>query len=126
MTRTVARILLTALCCFAQAAYAAPKPKVTLTASPKVASAGIRAVEVTLYLVVTDGDERYRCPGVRWMWPDGTESFEEADCDPNEPVPARQSWIKRINVPAGDWIFTVRIEQASKTIIKVSTSVHIV
>lgn len=97
------------------------KPKVDLTVSPRLSSYFPGTfMPVTVRLIITDADEQHWCPGVRWTWPDGTESFREGDCVPYEKAPcdelARKSWPKVVprQYPAGEWTVTVRLERVGK------------
>ena len=110
---------------WASTGHCAEKPKVELFASPMVsiASPGHPSV-ITLRLVLTNADEKYNCPGIRYIWPNDTESFQEADCQPGV-VEKRQSWIRRVAVGPGDHLFVVRIEKAGKVLARKSILVEV-
>ena len=113
-----------------QEGHCAEKPKVELFATPKMSMAHpVEGSLITLRLVITNATEREWCPEIVWIWPDDTISSTESDCDPFDKADpkdiARQSWIKRIRVPSGDWTFAVELRKAGKTIRKVDATVKV-
>jgi hypothetical protein len=71
------------------------KPTLVVLASPRMSQAGIGSVSPVTVTAVLAGpeDERFYCPQVVFIAPDGTESSEESGCAPfeqrNECWPAR-------------------------------------
>jgi hypothetical protein len=62
----------------------AETPRLEVRAAPKVSLAppgGVRAILLTAEIVGPETEEYY-CPEIVWVWPDGTHSSEESDCDP--------------------------------------------
>lgn len=52
--------------------------------------------EVTVRVSVLQGDPRWTCPRVLILWPDGTKSDVESDCDPADPdftAFTRTTWL---------------------------------
>ncbi len=59
-----------------------PEPyKVVVT--PKM---GLSPLLVTVSVYVFQGDPAWTCPGVTIVWPNKTESKNQSDCDPEDPV----------------------------------------
>ena len=100
--------------------------KVELTASPRVSMA---PSAITLRLVITDATEELWCPKVSWVWPDGTKSEEESDCDSFEDADpqaiARQSWTRRIRVGAGEYEFVAELSKSGKVIRRLTVKVTV-
>jgi hypothetical protein len=72
------------------------KPDVILRASPRISLAppgGLRPVILTAEIVGPE-TEKYYCPEIVWIWPDGTHSSEESDCAPFE---IRTDYPRRFN-----------------------------
>lgn len=98
--------------------------EVTLTISPRLALTGPgNPARVTIRLIMKDITEKMYCPGLRWLAPDGTEAYQESDCDPYEDADPRDlrrsSWSRRyaIGVP-GEFTFCVNIEKPEHHVLK--------
>lgn len=78
----------------------APPPQVvaTLDAFPPKTIAGN---VVRLWARLKDPSFLIRCPSLTWLWPDGTRSAHESDCDPDVPV-SEYVESKPIRVGHGD------------------------
>lgn len=64
----------------------AKDPDVRLRAAPRVSLAppgGVSPILLTAEIVGPE-TEKYYCPEVVWIWPNGTYSSEESDCEPFE------------------------------------------
>jgi hypothetical protein len=62
----------------------AETPDLKVRATPKVSLAppgGMTPILLTAEIVGPE-TEKYYCPEIVWVWPDGTRSSEESDCDP--------------------------------------------
>ena len=101
--------------------------KIELTANPRLALAGQRGAVIRLRLVIQNGGELLYCPKIIWIWPSGTKSTEESDCDPYTPYRGsqRQSWGRQVSVGPGDHEFVVQIEKAGKVIRRESVKVEV-
>ncbi len=88
------------------AAVEKKEPKSNLRATPRVVMVG-RPVLLHLSLYGYDA-----CSGVRWHWPDGTDSTVESDCDPDDPLDheSRRRYIRPEN--GGDWEICVSLERS--------------
>lgn len=79
----------------------------TLRSSPKLSAAGYQGSVITFFLHLAPADS---CMGRRWVWPDGTESYHESDCDPDQEL-EQDSESKRVVFYRGNWKVYVRLEQ---------------
>ena len=62
----------------------AKDPDVLLRAAPRISLAppgGVSPVLLTAEIVGPETEDYY-CPEIVWLWPNGTRSSEEADCEP--------------------------------------------
>lgn len=60
------------------------RPRITLRASPTVASTPARIVLTAELTGGADDFEEYYCPTIEWDWGDETRSESSVDCDPYE------------------------------------------
>jgi hypothetical protein len=81
----------------------AETPGVKLRASPRVSMAppgGVTPILLTVQIVGPE-TEQYYCAEIIWLWPDGTRSSEESDCDPfAERTNYPRRFSRRIAAPA--------------------------
>lgn len=80
------------------------KPVAKLSAGPLILPASLTNPP-TLFLRVSvrNVNEEFWCPGIRWIWPDGTVSEDEGDCEPFNPSDSYQrKWTvsKEVRIPA--------------------------
>lgn len=99
-------------------AAAAKCEEFRILAHPRVTH---RGNQVHLRVTVEDGNT---CYSIRWIWPDGTESFNESDCDSND-IPKFQSWNKYIALPTGEWDIHANVELSKKVVKKLSVTIHV-
>ena len=55
-------------------------------------------------------NEKWYCPRLVWVWPNGTRSSEEADCPAFSPEGVKDSprtWTRTVTIPEGNWEFYV-------------------
>lgn len=105
-----------------------PKPKVELRIHPHVLLQSVsRPKPIILFLRITDTNDELWCPGVRWFWPGGTQSYEEGDCTPwEETAPAdraNQSWTQRVILPPGEWTLAVALEKNGRKLRELAVNV---
>ncbi len=80
--------------------------KSNLRATPRVVMKG---QNVMLWLSLYGYDA---CSGVRWHWPDKTESYHEADCDPDDPLD-HESYRRQLTpMNGGNWEVCVSLERS--------------
>lgn len=106
----------------------AAKPRVRLTANPRISIAGMHGSLITFLLIVEDIDEELYCAEL--CWDNGVRrSCHEADCVPFEEAdPAdleRTSVVRRERYGAGLWTMTVTFRKDDKTIRKVWTDFEV-
>ena len=68
--------------------------------------------------IVGPETEKYYCPEIVWVWPNGTRSSEESDCEPfdaREHYPRR--FTRRVVAPAShhDYVVCVELRKDDKT-----------
>ncbi len=90
------------------AAVEKKEPESNLRATPKVVMVG-RPVMLWLSLYGYDA-----CSGVRWHWP-RTESYQEADCDPDDPLDYESYRRYLTPMNGGDWEICVSLERSGDT-----------
>ncbi len=68
----------------ASAGGGAPRPRLDLRVTPRIA---LSPVEVFAVAELVGGEdlEDFHCPGLDWDWGDGSRSTHEADCEPFGP-----------------------------------------
>ena len=82
--RMTAAVLLLAGVVWAKEAGDAEDPDLLLRAAPRVSIAppgGVTPILLTAEIVGPETEEYY-CPEVVWLWPNGTRSSQESDCEP--------------------------------------------
>jgi len=104
------------------------KPSLSLKANPPV---GFSPLRVRLVVELKGGADDYvdfYCPGVEWVWGDGTESESSEDCDP---YTAGVSSIKRrwstehVFRQAGNYRVAFRLKQNNKVVGTSSANVQV-
>ena len=111
---------------WSQEGHCAEKPKVQLTASPRMALA---PAVIRLRLVIQNGGERLWCPTVVW-YTEETRASRSSDCEPFDKAEpkaiARQSWTRSYVVGQGSHEFCVGLEKPEgKTITRLCTTVEV-
>jgi hypothetical protein len=99
----------------------AEDPDVRLRAAPRISLAppgGVTPILLTAEIVGPE-TEAYYCPEVVWVWPNGTRSSEESDCEPFEErgeYPRR--FTKRIaaHAYARDYVVCVELRKGGEAI----------
>ena len=99
----------------------ARQPELRLRVSPRVSLAPPGVVTPILLTaeIVGPETEEYYCPEVVWLWPNGTRSTEESDC---EPFDARVDYPRRFTRRIGaqayprDYLVCVELRKSSERI----------
>lgn len=99
----------------------ATEPELRLRVSPRVSLVPPGAVAPILLTaeIVGPETEEYYCPEVVWVWPNGTRSTEESDC---EPFDARVDYPRRFTRRIGarayprDYLVCVELRKSSEPI----------
>lgn len=106
------------------------RPKLELRAFPLMSIANPAGCSSVLFIAEIKGPEAedFYCPGVRWTWPNGTESFEESDCAPwdqKDDFPRR--WSRRACLPSSPvpMRVEVRLERGKDVIAKSAVEVQV-
>lgn len=121
MARLKYMTALTLLAAGAVWAAEAEDPDLRLRAAPRVSLAppgGVTPILLTAEIVGPETEEYY-CPEVVWMWPNGTHSSEESDCEPFEQrsdYPRR--FFKRIaaHAFARDYVVCVELRKSGEAV----------
>jgi hypothetical protein len=99
----------------------AEEPDVRLRAVPRNSLAPLGGVTPILLTAEIEGpeNEAYYCPEVVWVWPNGTRSSEESDCEPFEErreYPRR--FTKRIaaHAYARDYVVCVELRKSGEAV----------
>ena len=98
-------------------------PIVELGVSRKFVMPG-QAIRLTLK--VYNADEALWCPEIRWVWPDGTASTEESDCEPYKGQTEPQEWYKWVRFGSGTYDQVVELRKSNKVIHRASVRFKVV
>jgi hypothetical protein len=104
------------------------RPKLSVRASPAMATAPARVVASADLNGGANDYEEFYCASIEWDWGDDTKSSTSADCDPYE---AGKSEIKRRFTAdhtyrmGGNFRIQFRIKKKDKSIASAGTSVQI-
>lgn len=99
----------------------AKKPTVELTTNRHVAIwSPVQPATFHLTVSIKNADEQFWCPGIQWVWPNGTMSSEEGDCPPYDKAPpkeiASKSWSKDVTLGPGRSTIVVNLVKAGNII----------
>jgi hypothetical protein len=104
------------------------RPKLTVTASPAMATSPARIVASVDVQGGPDDFEEFYCASVEWDWGDDTKSTSGTDCDPYEPGKStikRRFTMDHVYRTAGDHQIVFRLKKKTKVVGSASTSVKI-
>jgi hypothetical protein len=92
----------------ATAGGGAPRPRLDLRATPRVA---LPPVEVFVMAELVGGDdlEEFHCPGLEWDWDDGSRSAHEADCEPFAPGTTVERRFAAHHIYSGPGEYNIRL-----------------
>ena len=96
-------------------------PDVQLRAAPRTSIAppgGITSILLTAEIVGPE-TEKYYCPEVVWVWPNGTRSSQESDCEPFvERIDYPRRFTRRIGARAypRDYVVCVELRKGGEAI----------
>lgn len=104
------------------------KPSLSLKATPPV---GFSPLRVRLVVDVRGGADDYDefyCPGIEWVWGDGTESESSEDCQPYQPGVStikRRFSAEHVFRQAGTYRVFFRLKQKDKIVSAASANVQV-